>query len=962
MNKNNRLIISILLITYLVSLFIACSMSSPLTPQKDKNPFDDQEVIIVYSVDKDFPEKNKVKGIPKKKVEKRGYKLTKEDLPDLSLEGYTFLGWFFDGSIGRKAEVGNVITYMDSNYKQYHYLVAKFSKIKHTISFETDYGTKPEDIIVNEGLYKFNIQNLPQMDNIDSHSFNGWYYQDENVLNKEINITEDIVITAKWTINKFQVSFTDSLKYIKDFTVKDIPYNTTIENSNFHIGEEYLKYKNINNQEFLEKKYILRGWLNEKNEKITSESKITCNMTLNADWEVITYPDPSIIQITTSLDENGMNWLKRGSSSITISTNVQDANITYSFDDNSYTPYTGPIPITENKNYGNFIYIKAEKEGWVSNKIHIDVHPYRYTVTCDKNEYFFDKETFNPYSNIYFDEKVGYIFKGFEYNGQIISGDITLNGDITIYKVYLKIPRITTSTFSSPIVYLDVNGLSNTLQIQISDFQNINEVQNNALVLTYTDTKTKKVLKEETITDFSSVDKSTSTLTKPIYLDADNKDFIEDDHNIEVSATFCGFKYSSLTSFNVLRRAMFIGQPVLKKTIFPNVFGNKIQFDVTAVNLDKYEKDDLYFEIKNDSSNTTSTFHKNLRYITQEKQTFTVTIDIPQESGSYTLKEYAITSLCVNENKYEQFFGTKHILVYDEPTFHYASNHIVGENYNNLICIRFFGVGFDNIKNIKEVISITCTDATVTPKTTIEFIDNKCMYLYISTPQKRGKYTYNINTGSQTYSFEIEVKAPTTYKDGDYILLDGTVVPFEKMDSFSKSKVKGIIFYNRYNVPLMINVNQQSTTYQWETEKGSYTQVKETSCISSTSPLLHEEFIGDTDGFNNFYFYDENALSSKQMYKILKVINTNSSVEQWYIPTISELVDIYKKIDTINASLKNINKSEINNDVTYWTSSEVFKDEYNIWAAHFSTEKNQFKVLTLPRKESHNILLIDRIE
>ena len=143
MNKNNKLIISILLITYLVSLFIACSMSSPPTPQKDKNPFDDQEVIIVYSVDKDFPEKNKVKGIPKKKVEKRGYKLTKEDLPNLSLEGYTFLGWFFDGSIGRKAEVGNVITYMDNNYKQYHYLVAKFSKnVSHRLECRGQEGVR----------------------------------------------------------------------------------------------------------------------------------------------------------------------------------------------------------------------------------------------------------------------------------------------------------------------------------------------------------------------------------------------------------------------------------------------------------------------------------------------------------------------------------------------------------------------------------------------------------------------------------------------------------------------------------------------------------------------------------------------------------------------------------------------------------------------------------------------------
>jgi len=107
------------------------------------------------------------------------------ELPeDAVLEGYKFLGWYYEGELLTEGFVPT------GEFT----LVAKFRPLEvYTVSFNTNGGSAVEDIEVVEG----DVFTLPDAPTKAGGLFLGWYYEGE-LLAEGFEITSDVTITAEW--------------------------------------------------------------------------------------------------------------------------------------------------------------------------------------------------------------------------------------------------------------------------------------------------------------------------------------------------------------------------------------------------------------------------------------------------------------------------------------------------------------------------------------------------------------------------------------------------------------------------------------------------------------------------------------------------------------------------------------------------------------------------------------------
>lgn len=112
---------------------------------------------------------------PANKEVDKGYKLTAEDLPDLTETGYNFKGWDKTAGFEIKADVT---------------ITATWKKLV-TISYSSTYGTKPDNKTVEEG-YKLVAEDLKLLPETDTMYCDSW---DKTV---GTEITADTTITANW--------------------------------------------------------------------------------------------------------------------------------------------------------------------------------------------------------------------------------------------------------------------------------------------------------------------------------------------------------------------------------------------------------------------------------------------------------------------------------------------------------------------------------------------------------------------------------------------------------------------------------------------------------------------------------------------------------------------------------------------------------------------------------------------
>ena len=170
---------------------------------------------------------------------------------DPTKTGYTFDGW--------EDEEGNSVTIPATMPAADLTVEAKWTINTYTITFVTDGGTEIAPIT---DVYNTPVT-APANPVKEGYTFDGW--------DKEIPSTipaEDMVITAKWTINSYKITFLDENGEV----IKELAQN----------------YGTAVAAPTREKTgYTFAGWVNSNNEKVDVPATMPAqNMTLKETWRI----------------------------------------------------------------------------------------------------------------------------------------------------------------------------------------------------------------------------------------------------------------------------------------------------------------------------------------------------------------------------------------------------------------------------------------------------------------------------------------------------------------------------------------------------------------------------------------------------------------------------------------------------------------------------------------------------
>lgn len=201
---------------------------------------------------------------------------------------------------------------------------------------------------------------------------------------------------------------------------------------------------------------------------------------------------------------------------------------------------------------------------------------------------------------------------------------------------------------------------------------------------------------------------------------------------------------------------------------------------------------------------------------------------------------------------------------------------------------------------------------------------------------------------NQSSYFRVYVDDKKQLHVGDVILQDGSIIPFEKNYTYTemqKQNAIAVITGYRNGIPLGLGLHQSSSDLQWTSgiENGYNTMFDTTICTPMLNGYIafyeqwNEElyFEGDVDGSNNWDEIcksDEIETSNPEMnYPAFnfalnygKTFDITGDYESdWFLPSIAELVEVYKNKEIIDIVLEKLNMQSIRNSY-YWTSSQYY--------------------------------------
>lgn len=208
-------------------------------------------------------------------------------LPELSEEGYTFLGWYTKADGGTKVTADDKIS--DTNVKIYaHWKINQYTLSYDTNTTESVYGATKVD---------FKSSNTLPVPTKKGYTFMGWY--DGSTLIGSIDggkytpkdyvmPAKDVTLTGKWSINSYK------LKYNTGFD--DITLNDKTLDYNTPYGELPVLTK---------EGYTFKGWLDSKDNPVSGDTRISdSDATIKANWSINSY-DLSFVSNTdeTTVDK-----------------------------------------------------------------------------------------------------------------------------------------------------------------------------------------------------------------------------------------------------------------------------------------------------------------------------------------------------------------------------------------------------------------------------------------------------------------------------------------------------------------------------------------------------------------------------------------------------------------------------------------------------------------------------------
>lgn len=327
-----------------------------------------------------------------------------------------------------------------------------FSNKEYTVTFDTNGGTKVEEIKVKKNDILDSIPTTTR----DGYTFLYWTL-DEKIFNKDTKITKDITLVAKWQKN--DESNTEVKKYVVTF---DSDGGSKLDSTEVEEGKKLSVP-----DEPTKEGYEFIGWtLNDK--AYDFETEVTKDITLKATWKKI---EDSKKTYTVTFDTDGGNKIssKKVVEGNKVSKPINPTKSGYTFEGWTLNGKTYNFSSKVNSN----ITLKAV---WKKNEDKPVIEVTKYTVTFDtdggssiSSQTIEEGKTISKPSN---PTKSGYTFVGWTLNGSTYDFNSKVNSNITLKAIWNKIEEkkeytITVSMVDaySPDRYLTVkeNGTAITV-------------------------------------------------------------------------------------------------------------------------------------------------------------------------------------------------------------------------------------------------------------------------------------------------------------------------------------------------------------------------------------------------------------------------------------------------------------------------------------------------------------------
>ncbi len=196
---------------------------------------------------------------------------------------------------------------------------------------------------------------------------------------------------------------------------------------------------------------------------------------------------------------------------------------------------------------------------------------------------------------------------------------------------------------------------------------------------------------------------------------------------------------------------------------------------------------------------------------------------------------------------------------------------------------------------------------------------------YISVKSKDSSGNLSESTYITVIAVNDEIVVPDGLRTGDFVLTDNTYVRkeyYSELTQEERAKIFGIVLITDSGEPLILGTQFSTNESKWTTSSvGIDTYLSDIATGVSGDEDVGYTFTGDLDGSDNWEYIctidpvnTEGAQVAStypafylaNIYASYAGLNGTDFADGWYVPTISELYQMYKNYSTIKSSLKEL--------------------------------------------------------
>ena len=317
---------------------------------------------------------------------------------------------------------------------------------------------------------------------------------------------------------------------------------------------------------------------------------------------------------------------------------------------------------------------------------------------------------------------------------------------------------------------------------------------------------------------------------------------------------------------------------------------------------------------------------------TQSTTSFDVELSVPTVENTYTVK---VLFADVAQSK------TASLWVYGVPTFTSFKIPIVGTSkQDNIVTATVKGKNFTAPGVSTTDFTISCTSNTnIISDSKVTIVSDTELTVPLTIPGIASSYDVTIANGSNSTTGTFTIKDYSSYSVGDVILKDGSKVAVADVSTttFETSGDKvpvAVVFFDTNGVALGLGLKKSSKFLKWALEDTTGYNTTFTDISASIDySVSSRTFTGDCDGSDNWEYIcsvdpegTKDAATNYPAFNFAANYGTTNCTDSdfasgWYIPSISELYEIYKNKETLQTSLTKVSDFTIGTS-WYWSSSQ----------------------------------------